>query len=499
MIDLQPHLPILQVIIPLFGSLVTALTRRGTLAWSITVIVVWTLPVISLALLWHVQETGQPILYKIGNWEAPFGIVYKVDVLSAFMLCLVSTLSAVTIPFARKSVASEVDAHQQSWYYTMFLLCLTGLLGIIITGDAFNAFVFMEISSLAMYVLIAMGRHRRALVASYQYLIMGTIGATLYVIGVGLLYVVTGSLNLDDIAARLTSMPNWPMEPILAALGFIFVGLSLKLALFPLHVWLPNAYTYAPSFATVFLAGTATKVAIYLLVRLLFSVFGVALAADQIPISEILLVLSVAAMFIASFVAVFETDAKRMLAYSSVAQVGYITLGIGLANAAGLTGSFAHIANHAVIKTALFLALGAAVYRMGSSQITDLAGIGRRMPVTMAAFVVAGLGLMGTPGTAGFISKWYLALGAIEKGSWALVFLIVASSLISVVYIGRLVEMMWLRPTSKAALEAREPPATMLVPLIVLALATIYLGFDTRATADIGNQIAALLLGGLHK
>lgn len=497
MTDLQTHLPVLLVIIPLLGSLLTAVMRRGTLGWLVTLVVCWTLPVIAVALMWQVQETGAPILYKLGNWDAPFGIVYKVDILSAFLLCVVTGAAAIIMPFARRSVATEISPQQVSWYYTMYLLCLTGLLGIVITGDAFNAFVFLEISSLATYVLIAMGRHRRALVAAYQYLIMGTIGATLYIIGVGLLYLTTGSLNFDDIAMRLTSGPEWPIEPVLASLGFIFVGLSLKLALFPLHVWLPNAYAYAPSLATVFLAGTATKVAIYLLVRVLFSVFGVTLALERVPIAEILLVLSVAAMFIASFSAMFENNAKRMLAYSSVAQIGYITLGIGLLNQAGLTGAFAHIANHAVMKTALFLALGAAFYRIGSVQFKDLAGIGRRMPLTMGAFVIAGIGLMGIPGTAGFISKWYLAVGALDSGSWILVFLIVASSLISVVYIGRLAEVMWLREPSPAAMKAREAPLSMLVPLLVLAAATIYLGFDTRATAEIGGQIASLLLGGL--
>lgn len=497
MIDLQPHLPILQVVIPLLGSLLTAFIRRGTLSWLVTLIVTWSLPFVAVALFWQVQAADAPIYYKLGNWEAPFGIVYKVDVLSAFMLCLVSGAAAIIMPFARKSVASEIDSHQQSWYYTMYLLCLAGLLGIIITNDAFNAFVFLEVSSLSTYVLIALGRHRRALVASYQYLIMGTIGATLYIIGVGLLYLLTGSLNFDDIAARLTSDLAWPLEPLLAALAFIFVGLSLKLALFPLHVWLPNAYAYAPSFATVFLAGTATKVAIYLLVRVMFEVFGVALTLDRVPVAEILIVLSVAAMFIASFSAVFEDNAKRMLAYSSVAQIGYITLGIGLFNQAGLTGAFAHVANHAVMKTALFLALGAAFYRIGSVRFSDLEGIGRRMPLTMGALVIAGIGLMGTPGTAGFISKWYLAMGALEAGSWILVFLIVASSLISVVYVGKLVEVMWLRAPSPAAAEAKEAPLSMLVPLLLLAAATIYLGFDTRLTVDIGNQIATLLLGGL--
>ncbi len=227
---------------------------------------------------------------------------------------------------------------------------------------------------------------------------------------------------------------------MLAALAFLTVGVCLKLALFPLHVWLPNAYAYAPSVATVSLAGTATKVAVYLLIRLFFSVFGVAISFKTLPVADVLLVLSVAAMLLASLSAVFDENAERMLAYSSVAQIGYITLGIAFANQSGLTGSIVHLLNHAVMKAALFMSLGAVVYRMGAGRISDLSGLGRKMPLTMAAFVVAGLGIIGVPGTAGFISKWYLAVGALEKGYWQLVFVIVVSSLIAVVYIGRIIE-----------------------------------------------------------
>ena len=152
----------------------------------------------------------------------------------------------------------------------MYLVAMTGLLGIAITGDAFNAFVFLEVSSLSSYAMIAMGRDRRALVAAYQYLIVGTIGASFYVIGVGLIYMMTGTLNLALIAERIGAVET--SRPVLAALAFIVVGISMKLALFPLHVWLPNAYTYAPSVATVFLAATATKVAVYLLAAL--RIFG---------------------------------------------------------------------------------------------------------------------------------------------------------------------------------------------------------------------------------
>src|SRR5688572_12850148 len=256
--------------------------------------------------------SGGPISYMFGNWPRELGIEYRIDAVNGLLLVLVSTIGAVIIPFARRSVAAEIDESRVAWFYSVYLLCVTGLLGIAITGDAFNAFVFLEISSLSTYILIALGRDRRALLASYQYLIMGTIGATFYIIGVGLIYIMTGTLNISLIAERIDDVEA--TRPVLAALAFIVVGISLKLALFPLHVWLPNAYAYAPSFATVFLAATATKVAIYLLIRFYFSVFGPAIAFQKLPVSELIIALSIAAMFAASFIAIFQVNLKRMLA-----------------------------------------------------------------------------------------------------------------------------------------------------------------------------------------
>ena len=492
-----PHLPVLQVVIPLLGALLAGLLRRGSVAFALALVVSWIMPFISVAMLWQTLSSG-PISYHLGGWEPPWGIEYRVDALNGFVLVLVSTVGAVIMPFARRSVAFEVAEGQQAWFYCMYLLCLTGLLGITVTGDAFNAFVFLEISSLSTYVLIALGHDRRALLSAFQYLVMGTIGATFYVIGVGLLYLLTGSLNMVDIAARLG--PAWAenSRAIVAALAFVTVGISLKLALFPLHVWLPNAYAYAPSWVTTFLSATATKVAIYLLVRFYFSIFGVAIDFRALPVTEIIIALSVAAMFVASFIAVFETNLKRMLAFSSVAQIGYITLGIGLANQAGLTGGLVHVVNHALMKAALFLAAGAIFYRVGTVQLKELAGIGRKMPLTMAAFTIAGFGLVGTPGTSGFVSKWYLALGALDKGWWVLVFLIVGSSLIALVYVGRVLEVAWLREPSAAIAHANDPPLSMLLPLIVLATATIYFGIDTEWTAGIAGTAAKALLEGLR-
>jgi multicomponent Na+:H+ antiporter subunit D len=491
---IEHHLPALLVVVPLVAAVVTALIRHGIAAYVTTLVASWTLPVMALMLLGQVLDGGE-VSYALGDWAPPVGIEYRVDGANAPLLVLVAAMAALVATYAPRSVASEIDIGRRGWFYTMFLLCVAGLLGIAITADAFNAFVFLEISSLATYVLIALGRDRRALLAAYQYLILGTIGATLYVVGVGLIFVMTGSLNMGDVAARLAGIEN--TRPIFAALAFITVGISLKLALFPLHVWLPNAYAFAPSMATAFLASTATKVAVYLLLRFLFSLFGTDFVFVQHPITPILLALSLAAMFAASFVAVFQEDIKRMLAYSSVAQIGYITLGVALATQTGLTGAMVHVLNHALIKGALFLAVGCIVYRTGVFRIDQLAGIGRTMPVTMAAFVIAGLGLIGVPGTVGFVSKWYLVAAALEQGWWWLALAIVASSLIAVVYVGRIVEIAWFREPSSRVRAGKRLPIEMIAVTWVMAGATIYFGLDAEFTAGLAGRAADTLLAGL--
>lgn len=485
------HLPALQVVIPLLAASICAVLRRGSLAWAWALIVSWTMPVIAGAILAQVLATG-PISYWLGSWEPPWGIEYRIDTANAFLLVLVSAIGAVVMPYARASLEREIPADRQAWYYTMYLLCLAGLLGMTVTGDAFNVFVFMEVASLSSYVLIALGRDRRALVAAYQYLVVGTIGATFYVIGVGFLYVMTGTLNIADLAARLPEVEN--QRPVLVGLAFLTVGLSLKLALFPLHFWLPGAYAHAPSMATAFLAACATKVAVYLLLRFFFTVFGASFPLAELTVPAIWIALSLAAIIFASITAIYESDVKRMLALSSVAQIGYITLGIGLNSEAGLTGSIVHLFNHGLMKGALFLLVGGIAYYTGTVTVERVAGLARRMPLTFAGIVIAALSMVGAPGTVGFVSKWYLVLAAIERGWWWLAALIVASSVLAVVYMGRLIEAAYFRPPAAGAPE-REMPLSMLVPAWVLVLACVYFGLDTGLTAEVAAQAARGLLG----
>jgi len=488
---IESNLPALQVALPLVAAPLCVLLRRGQLAWLVTWSATWATAAISIAILLKVLGGGA-ISYTFGGWAPPWGIEYRVDILNAFVLVLVSVIGAIIVPYARRSVGAEIRSEQHYLYWTAYLLCLTGLLGVTITGDAFNVFVFLEISSLATYILIACGQDRRALVASYQYLIMGTIGATFIVIGIGLLYLMTGTLNLADMAQRIGTMPLH--RPQLAALAFLTVGISLKLALFPLHLWLPNAYAYAPSVSTAFLSATATKVAVYLLLRFSYTVFGQSHVFENVGADEVLLALSVAAIFTASLVAIFQDDVKRMFAYSSVAQIGYITLGISLASQSGLTGGIVHMFNHAVAKGAIFMLLGCVALRIGQPLMAQMAGLGKRMPLTAAGLVVGGLSLIGVPGTVGFISKWYLVVAAIEKGWWWLAALVLISSMLAAIYVWRLIEICYFREPSPELQATGEAPLSMLIPSWLLVAACIYFGLDASMSAGTAASAAQSLL-----
>ncbi len=488
---ISAQLPALQVVVPLIAAALCLILSRPLAAWTIPFAASAVATLVSFLLLDTVMHSGV-IDYTFGGWAAPFGIAYRVDLVNAYVLMIVSTISTVVSVFARASVTSEIEAHNQGFFYTAWLLCLTGLLGIAITGDAFNLFVFLEISSLSSYVLIAMGSDRRALTAAYQYLIMGTIGATFILIGVGLLYALTGTLNMQDLAERLPDLAG--TRTARTGFAFLTVGLGLKIALFPLHLWLPNAYAYAPSAVSAFLAATATKVAVYVLLRFVFSVFGVEFALGAMPLAIGLAILGAIAVLSASTVAIFQQNLKRMLAYSSVAQIGYLALGISLATPAGLTATILHLFNHALMKGALFIALGCIAWRLGSSRLQDFAGLGYRMPWTMGVFVVGGLSLIGIPLTAGFISKWYLVLAALEKGWWPVIVVIIAGSLLAVLYVWKVVERAYLAKPPENATRA-EAPASMLIPAWLLAIANLYFGSQTDLSVGVATRAAAELFG----
>jgi len=485
------NLPALQVVVPLLAAPLCLVLRRPAWVWLLALLASVAALSISIGLLQQVMGNGV-ISYEMGGWMPPWGIEYRVDTVNAFVLLVVSIIGVAVMLYAQRSVRHELAEEKQPLFYTAYLLCLAGLLGIIITGDAFNLFVFLEISSLSTYILVSMGQDRRALTAAFQYLIMGTIGATFILIGVGLMYMMTGTLNMYDLSDRL--QPVLGSRAIHAAFAFLTVGICLKLALFPLHLWLPNSYTFAPSAASAFLAGTATKVAIYVLLRFIFSVFGPEFSFEILPMGEILMVLAVLAIFSGSMTAIFQNNIKRMMAYSSIAQIGYMVLGISFATLTGVTAGILHLFNHALMKGGLFLALGGIFYSTGSVRLEDFRGLGKTMPWTMAAIVTGGLSLIGVPLTVGFVSKWYLVLAALEKGWWPVAVIILAGSLLAIVYVWRILEPAYFQSPGENA-PRREAPLQLLIPTWLLIGASIYFGIDTQLTVGVAGNAAGILLG----
>lgn len=499
--QLWTQLPALQVVLPLLVAPLCVLSRHARAAFVLAVVATLGSFAIAMALFFQLaQQDAGVISYAFGSWQPPWGIEYRVDRLSSFMLLLVSSIASIVVLWSYHGIRREIALESHYLFYTMFLLCLAGMLGIIITGDAFNIFVFLEISSLSSYVLLSLNNNRRAFAASFRYLIMGSIGASFIVIGIGFLYLLTGTLNLADMASRLEHSEH--RNALFAALAFITVGVSLKMALFPLHQWLPNAYAYSPSAVNAFLAGTATKASAYVLIRFCYSVFDEPFVFGQLPEGQILLILSILALIVANFTAVFQDNLKRLFAWSSIGQIGYITLGIALATPLAITASIVHIFNHAIAKAAIFLLIGGIVSNMATRgadaavpYMTRLAGISRDMPLTTFGIVLGGLSLIGVPGTAGFISKWLLVSAALEQGHYWLVAVIVGSSLLAIAYVWRFVEIAYFSPPPPQRKPRGEAAISMQLPAWVLLAACVYFGLDTSFSVDSAKAAAAQLIG----
>lgn len=412
------------------------------------------------------------IHYHIGGWIPPIGIEYVLDPFSACILTLVCGVALLVLIHSKFSVQSELPGKIIP-FYAICMLLLLGLTGMVVTGDMFNLYVFLEISALSSYAIVSIGE-KRAPVAAFRYLLIGTIGATFYLLGVGYIYLLCGSLNMADISRLLSASQINPA--FIVGIVLMIVGIGLKMALFPMHGWLPDAYTYAPSSGSALLAPIGTKVAAYALIRMVVYIFPAEYISKDLPVLDILAWLSAAGIIYGSIMAIAQSELKRMLAYSSISQIGYIGLGIGLGNALGFIGAVLHILNHALMKAALFLVAGNLRLKIGHSSLYQFESqIARKLPWTTAAFSVAALSMVGVPPTAGFFSKWYLVLAGIEKSQWLFIAVILISSLLNAVYFFRVLEKMYLNVHSKdddsgtEITKRDEAPASMLVPTLVFA------------------------------
>lgn len=483
----QSTIPLFIVAAPLLVSFVLPVVGRWRRAWVFPLaITALTISFGTSILTTREVLTSGPVQYFMGGWMPPWGIEFHIDHLGVLMLLLLSFITLLVAIYSKQSILKEVP-DREAPFYSVYLLLVSGLNGIVATADMFNMYVFLEISSLTSYALIALGRGG-AVVSAFRYVILGTVGAAFYLLAVGYLYSVTGSLNMADLAQILPSL--YESNAVRVGFAFLIIGLSIKMALFPMHAWLPGAYSDAPSAVSALIAATSTKVAAFALVRMLFFVFEPRFSVELIPVTTLLSWMGAIAMILGSVMALAQSDLKRMLAYSSVAQIGYIVLGVGLANADGLTGGLLHIINHAFMKGCLFLVAGAIVYRTGIREIRGLRNLSVKMPWTAGAFTVSAFSMIGIPPTCGFFSKLYLILGAIDSEQWFFVAVILFSTALALVYFANVIRYMYFpreehQPESDnfggisdlSGLTRHEAPLTMLVPTVLLAVGVILLGF----------------------
>jgi len=471
------QIPILIVIIPLISSFLCPLIGlwrkeacHGWIVFSLSLSVL-----ASIHTLLSIIQNGT-VRYHLGNWNPPWGIECVIDHFGAFMVVIISTMSLFAAVYGKKTIEKELPG-KTIYFYTIFLLLVTALLGIAVTGDVFNLYVFLEIASLAGYALIAVGKDR-APVASFRYIVMGTIGACFYLIGLGYLYIVTGSLNMEDL--RILLPPLYANRVVQTAFVFMFVGFGIKIALFPLHTWQPDAYTYAPSATSVIISTAMAKTSVYALIRIIFSVFTLNFVTGFVAVFDVICWISAIAMIFGSVYAITQNNLKKMLAYSSIANVGYIMLGVGLSasTSLGLTPALMHILNHALMKGCMFMIACAFIHKAGLWDIRDFVGLGRRMPYTCFAFILAALAMIGMPPSVGFITKWYLILAALEAGQYIFVAVILFSTLLMIVYFWRVIEIMYIRAGEGEGNEIKveEVPGSMLIPGLILAVLCFLVG-----------------------
>lgn len=473
------HSPVLIVAAPLLSALVTALVGlyNKKLCYPVVLFAVSVAAYAAVVTLISVISNGT-IHYHIGGWIPPFGIEMVIDHLNAFVMVIVTGSSFLNVIYSKKSIEREI-ADKSPQFYTLYLLLIAGLLGITITGDVFNLYVLLEISAIASYALIALGSGR-ALLASYNYLIMGTVGASFYLLGVGHLYIATGSLNMADLYTLL--VPLYGSNTVFVAFILLMVGVWIKMALFPVHGWLPNAYSFAPTAVGSLIAPTMTKVSVYVMIRVMFSVFTPQFVFSNSLMQDAVVWCAVIAIFGGSLQAIAQRNFRKMLTYLIISEIGYMVGGVWLGNRMGISGAILHILNDAAMMLALFFVAGIVYSKMQNTDIVSFKGLFRKMPVTMAAFVLTALSMIGVPPTAGFFSKFYLILGAVEVGKWHFMIALIVSSLINVVLFFRIIETGYFQESHSEHSDSQhktkivESPIGMLIPLVAVAVGLVIIG-----------------------
>ena len=493
----RDSLVMLQVVVPLLSAVVCSLLRCRVSTVQLFACGAIACSFLVALLLFCEVYSGSPIVYRVGGWSASYGIELRVDLLSATLVLLVNFIGLMSAVYGIHPSRREISTEKVPRFYATFLISLAGLLGILVSNDAFNVYVFLEISSITAYVLVAMGGYKGSLVSAFEYLVIGTVGATFYLLGIGFLYAATGTLNMGSMFSMLQEIPM--DKTVYAGIFFVMLGLVMKAALYPFHGWLVRAYATSPAFIAVFLSGTSTKVMIYLVIRVIYGVFGEQIVFSVLPFGKVLLALAALATVAASIFAVMSKDIKDVLAYSSVANIGCIMYAVGLNTYAGLAAALAYMVNHSVVKSALFMVSGGISYHFGRGDIGKCLSLSKVMPSITSAYVLLSLSLVGMPLTLGFVAKWHMLSAFASAQAWVGLVALSMGSVCSVLYTWKMVEYLYFAPRMVDGCAndiSIKTPKAMVLCIWAMACLGLAVGAYPIPLTSITEQIAHDLISG---
>ncbi len=471
---MSDHLPALLFLSPFVTAIslpMIGLTRRE---WCrpMAVAAVSAMTPLSLANLVVVVNHGT-IRYAFGGWAVPLGIEWVDDGLASLLMVTLSVLALLAMIHAGPTSPSSLGGRVVP-YYTLILLLIASLTGIVFAGDLFNVFVFLEVAALSGYALVGVAGGK-ALVSALRYLILGTLGASLYLLGVAYFYAVTGTLNMMDLAERVPSL--LASKAIVGGLIFMFLGLGIKMAVVPLHGWLPDAYADAPDAVSPFLASLVTKVALVVWVRMMFWVVGPDAEIEHVSVLVLLEEVGAIAAVAGAVLALTQSEIKRMFAYGGISHIGLILIGVSLGNPTGFAGGVLYLINDAVMQAALFFLAGAVHFQYGVRTLKDLHRLRGQSPWITGALVVMAMSMVGFPPTGGFFGKWYIMLGALEAQNYLAVGAVVVATILTLAYFIKLFEQVFRNgDDGRPSPVVPDLPFSFKVSLGSVSAATILLG-----------------------
>ncbi len=459
------------VIMPLSVAFLISLIGRFVkhyIIFALSVLTCFLLLFVSLFTLYILHNTpSNMLLYKIGGWMPPFGICLVIDGLSMFMLIITSLIAFFVCIYS----VSYIDKHDDvPKFFTLFFMMLTGMNGVIVTGDLFNLYVFLEVASIASYALVAFNSEREELEASFKYIIMGSVASAFIFLGIAFLYSFTSTLNMADMSRILAEKHSVHFLPFVATL--FIMGFGLKAALMPFHAWLPDAHSSAPASISAMFSGVLIKtLGIYTIIRILFNVFGI------LPVYLLVLALfGIISILIAGILSLAQWDYKRLFAYSSISQIGYIALGLSLGTPLGILGALFHLLQHSVGKSLLFLVSGSIDHATNTRDLRQISGLEQKMPITAKASLAGSMSVAGVPPFGGFFSKLIIIIACVQKSFYVYALVAVIGSILTLAALLKVQKYAFSGDLKEECKDVKESPFGMKLSMVSLAIICVFGG-----------------------